>query len=316
MGRTIRRREDSDRIRGYPEPFRVRRRFLSPAIRGRPSPSSTAESGRAAGGPGVNCRVKDTRQTNQSTGTTHDRPDDAPTGGPAETRHDSPVTGSIRFAVGRCALGGLLVARQRPRPVRDSPRRRSRRADRRPPAPVSRRPGWPRGPGRGGDAGPRGDLGGESGRRARPAARSPGHRLQAARSGRRCATSRPARPRATPRSPGGSARRVRPRGGAGLRRQHAGGGRSVPPRGARRRPPVGLSLGRRAEAGAAGREAARERPARVAQPRHGRRRGLGSRGPRSRRVRLRGAPAPAAARRNAGRWPRSTRTSAGSAAGS
>lgn len=33
------------------------------------------------------------------------------TGGPAETRHDSRMAGPIRFAVGRCALGGLLVAR-------------------------------------------------------------------------------------------------------------------------------------------------------------------------------------------------------------
>jgi AraC family transcriptional regulator of adaptative response/methylated-DNA-[protein]-cysteine methyltransferase len=30
---------------------------------------------------------------------------------PAETRHDSPVAAPIRFALGRCALGGLLVAR-------------------------------------------------------------------------------------------------------------------------------------------------------------------------------------------------------------
>jgi AraC family transcriptional regulator of adaptative response/methylated-DNA-[protein]-cysteine methyltransferase len=33
------------------------------------------------------------------------------TGGPAETRHDSRMAGPIRFSVGRCALGGLLVAR-------------------------------------------------------------------------------------------------------------------------------------------------------------------------------------------------------------
>ena len=33
------------------------------------------------------------------------------TDGRAETRDDWPIAGSIRFAVGRCALGGLLVAR-------------------------------------------------------------------------------------------------------------------------------------------------------------------------------------------------------------
>jgi len=33
------------------------------------------------------------------------------TDGRAEARDDSPIAGSIRFAVGRCALGGLLVAR-------------------------------------------------------------------------------------------------------------------------------------------------------------------------------------------------------------
>ena len=100
----------------------------------------------------------------------------------------------------QCSLGAILVARQRARRLRDPARRRSRRAGARSAGPL---------PARRADRRRRGvRAAGGAGRRLRRSARGSAWTCRStcaaprssSASGRRCARSRPARPRATPRS--------------------------------------------------------------------------------------------------------------------
>ena len=138
----------------------------------------------------------------------------------------------IRFAVGDCSLGAILVAESDARRLRDPARRRSRCAGARPAGPLSA---------------------GHAGRRRRGvrAARRPGRRLRRGAPARSRPAARRARHRVpaarlagAARDPGRRDRELRrdrrphrraavgARGGAGLRRQRAGGRDPLPPRGA------------------------------------------------------------------------------------
>ena len=168
--------------------------------------------------------------------------------------HSAPAATAraIRFAVGECSLGSILVAATRQGRLRDPARRRSRCAGARPAGPLSegaadRRRRRLRAAG--------GARSSASSRRRRWASicrsTSAAPRSSSA-SGRRCGTI-PAGTTASYAEIAAAHRRAEggARGGAGLRVEPARGRHPLPPRGAHRRRAVGLSLGRRAQARAA-----------------------------------------------------------------
>ena len=116
----------------------------------------------------------------------------------------------IRFAIGECSLGVDPGRAQRTRRLRHPARRRSRGAGARSAGPLPARAAWSAAMRRSSSWSPRWSA---SSRRPRvgtgPAARRARHGVPAARLAGAAGDSGRARPRATPRSPSGSARRRR-----------------------------------------------------------------------------------------------------------